>query len=75
MKRFTTTLLATAALVMGAVAASAGTAMAEPDEVTVVECLLGGGLPLPNEDGSGAVCTGGQHDGAPVKLPTLPTGG
>lgn len=74
MKRFMTTLLATAALLVGAVA-GAGTAVAEPDEVTVLECVLGGGLPLPNEEGSGAICMGGEHDGAPVKLPALPAAG
>ncbi|WP_309112764.1 hypothetical protein [Saccharothrix sp.] len=73
MKRFGTALLTTAALAVGVVAASAGTAAAEPDEVTLVQCLLGGGLPLPDEDGTGATCRGGEHDGAPVTLPELPT--
>ena len=75
MKRFVTTLLATAALAMGAVAVGAGTATAEPEEITVVQCLLGGGLPLIGEDGTTLTCMGGEHDGAPVKLPEVPAAG
>lgn len=72
MMRRMMTVLATAVLALGAAAGIAAPAMAQPEEITVLECIVGGGLPLPAEDGKSVVCKGGQHEGAPVKAPTLP---
>lgn len=74
MRRRTLTVLATAALALGVVGGAAGPAMAQQEEITVLACIVGGGLPLPTGEGESLVCVGGVHDGAPVKPPKPPQG-
>ncbi len=75
MRRTMRTVPAVVALAVGAVVGVAGPAVAqpapEPTEVSLVQCLLGGGLPLPiSESAPGELtCVGGQHNGSPVAKP------
>ncbi|SDO48032.1 hypothetical protein [Lentzea jiangxiensis] len=72
MRRRMMTVLASAALASGAVVGAAGSAIAEPD-VSIVECLVGGGLPIPvSEDGQNLQCLGGVYNGHKVRLPQQP---
>ncbi|WP_157529152.1 hypothetical protein [Nocardia sp. NRRL S-836] len=72
MRRRMLTMLASAALAFGAVVGAAGSASADAD-ISVAECLVGGGLPVPlSQDGQNIVCLGGAHNGQKVRLPQQP---
>jgi hypothetical protein len=72
------TVPAAVALAIGAVAGIAGPAVAqpapEPTEISVVQCLVGRGLPLPVSESTPdkLICVGGQFNGWPVTKPQLP---
>ncbi|MCG8927343.1 hypothetical protein [Lentzea sp. CC55] len=72
MRRRMMTMLASAALASGVVVGAAGSAAADPD-ISIVQCLLGGGLPIPeSEDGQSLVCLGGAYNGHKVRVPEQP---
>lgn len=80
MRRTMRTVPAAVALAVGAVVGVTGPAMAQPapapTEIPVLQCLLGGGLPLPTADSTQdnikLICVGGQYNGSPVTNPQRP---
>ncbi|WP_329791505.1 hypothetical protein V1227_06200 [Lentzea sp. DG1S-22] len=72
MRRRMMTMLASVAVASGVVVGAVGSAAADPD-ISVVQCLVGGGLPIPeSEDGQNLVCLGGAYNGHKVRLPQQP---
>ncbi|SES24234.1 hypothetical protein SAMN05216188_127117 [Lentzea xinjiangensis] len=78
MRRTMMTVPAAVSLAVGAVVGVAGPAMAQPDpepaEISVVQCLIGGGLPLPISESTPdeLICLGGYYNGRPVTKPQQP---
>jgi len=72
MVRRVMTMAAAAALAFGVAVGAAAPAVAQQAELTPLQCFLGGGLPLPGQDGATWQCTGGVHNGKPVQPPALP---
>ncbi|SES28593.1 hypothetical protein SAMN05216188_13062 [Lentzea xinjiangensis] len=78
MRRTMRTVPAAVALAAAAVVGVAGPAMAqpgpEPAEISVVQCLVGGGLPVPISGSAPdkLTCLGGHYNGRPVTMPQQP---